>query len=240
MTQLMRPPSWQCPPQDDCGCGDQWGNIQQCWNEIEQLKLFLSEIIGSMEAIPSTSIGAGPPTNPQRGMLWYNNSTDQLMVYDGSNWIPVTTEGTGGGTSLGVTDGSNAQAGQVGEFITGSSQFSNPGYPNIMDTSVSPLIIPAGDWDITATMFLDPMDGVDSMSFKLNPVPQGISNDMYNAAWTEGDAPVAVASHMVSIARGSFSIPTTLTFAININQHYTTELTAGLMTTLRIEARRMR
>lgn len=58
---MPRPPQWQ---PDDCGCGDGWSNIQQCWNEIEQFKLLLADVISSMGSIPLTGVTDGSDVKP--------------------------------------------------------------------------------------------------------------------------------------------------------------------------------
>lgn len=124
MTQLMRPPSWQCPPQDDCGCGDQWGNIQQCWNEIEQLKLFLADIMSSMGPVSLT----------------------------------------------GVTDGSEAGSGQVGEFISSTglgyvTTTVQTGTGNTM--TLGTVSFTPGDWEIFADFYFGEGQGLSNASYWL-------------------------------------------------------------------------
>lgn len=121
----------------------------------------------------SVTIGSTPPTNPAPGWLWWDTVSGQLFVWydDGTSaqWVQANgggaassaltlpTTGVGGIFALqdqptinqpvlmGVTDGSNAAPGQVGEYLsvislngpfTGSGQIP------------ATLNVPPGDWDI--------------------------------------------------------------------------------------------
>lgn len=221
------PPQWQ---PDDCGCDPGWGSLQRCWNEIGQFKLLLADIINSMSFVSSATTGAIPPANPQKGMLWLSPS-GELMVYDGHEWVSVKTglpAGTvGGGTPLvGVTDGSNAMPGDVGEFITGESTTSlTPA--QVFQADVSPLIVPPGDWLLYASV--EGRLGLGGSWWFVKNSPPGLSNGMQGSVGgTEG---VVVGQP----ARGSFTVATPLVFVLNV-----TNLDAANLVIFKVEGWRMR
>lgn len=155
------PPQWQPA---DCDCDTGWGSLQRCWNEIGQFKLLLADIINSMEFSSSAATGTLPPANPQRGALWLNPA-GMLMIWDGRQWVSVRTglpaNGAGSGTPLpGVTDGSDAAPGIVGEYVYGSTDdygvptagiaVANSNVGTWYPTLAAQINLSPGDWDITA------------------------------------------------------------------------------------------
>lgn len=192
---IHRPPM-PCPPQwqpDDCGCGDGWGNIQQCWNEIEQLKLLLSEVISSMGPIPLT----------------------------------------------GVTDGSNAKPGEVGEFFHAEANVAYGAYPAVTNTTVSVTVVPPGDWDLWASF--NTQGGVGLILVNLAPAPSGISNQMigFGTFGTVGAMSYEGAVLINMSARGNFTVPTLLPFSVHIDNSQDTGLLAG-SGIMMVEGRRRR
>jgi hypothetical protein len=120
------------------------------------------------------SFGTAPPTNPVRGHFWWDGTG--LALFDGAAWVAITnaaivppgqtigsvsgSTGTGnGGTPgtglvgpiIGVTDGSMAQPGQVGELIN-SGDISTTMALNASGTTTQNFVLfsalPAGDWDL--------------------------------------------------------------------------------------------
>ena len=124
---------------------------------------------------PSITVAPAPPTSPALGNLWWDTVGGQLYVWynDGtsSQWVVANNIAgaylpTAGGTLtgpltfaanqtpwpkpiVGVTDGSNAAAGQVGELLS----INNIASPSAVSTSawqspVPGLPVTAGDWDV--------------------------------------------------------------------------------------------
>ena len=100
-----------------------------------------------------------PPTNDppmadggqQHSQAWaqYNqNVADRLA--DVASDIDALTAGQG----VGVTDGSNAAAGHVGEYITAA--FAATAMPNITASNVGSISLPAGDWDVWGWVLFNP------------------------------------------------------------------------------------
>lgn len=112
-----------------------------------------------------TVVGTSPPSNPAVGATWWNGTAFQ--VWDGGSWKPSY--------GIGVTDGSNAAAGQVGEFVAFTQGVSST------TTSTAQLIVMGslnpGDWDCSANCgsFSVAMSQVEMY---LSPAPAGFTNGM--------------------------------------------------------------
>jgi hypothetical protein len=139
----------------------------------------------------------------------------------------------------GVTDGSNAKPGYIGEFITGVGSIAYAANPAVTTAVTSPLVVAPGDWDLWA--FLLPSTEVGAMSFSLSPLPVGVSNPMQAASATF--TPGVGASESVILnatpARGNFTVPTLLAFSVSVWQSTDASLPAGTAT-LTVSGRRRR
>ena len=103
---------------------------------------------------PSITIGATPPVNPVTGDMWWDSIGAQLYIWyadaNSSQWVPSTNQLGGNFQSLtGVTDGSNAPTGQIGEVLTAVQTVSVPLTASTI-AAITSLPLPPGDWDITA------------------------------------------------------------------------------------------
>lgn len=149
--------------------------------------------------------------------------------------IPSPPPASGSGPVMGVTDGSNAAPGQVGEFVTGTATFNYPasGTPT---TTLSPLVVQPGDWDLYSYMTTSTDTGTGAY-FQLNPLPVGVSNSMTGWYGVGGSTePLSEFAFVIGLtARGSFSVPTLLAFQVGIG----TPPAAGVAT-LVVSARRRR
>lgn len=106
-----------------------------------------------------------PPCPPGPGWDW--------------NWRPP--HGAIVGPIIGVTDGSQAKPGEVGEFLSGI--IPNTDVPMPPGTAaganatgvavVTPLVIPPGDWDVTSTFRCG--NGLNQFEAQLTPLPAGFS-----------------------------------------------------------------
>jgi hypothetical protein len=131
----------------------------------------------------------------------------------------------------GVTDGSNALAGNIGEFIQATGTVNYPA--SVTTTSViSVTVVPPGDWDFWGKLDLSAVAVVNSWVVTLSPLPAGMSNNMSGQV-----VPPELTSGHLNGARGSFSVPTLLAFSSTLNN--TTAATGGTGT-LTLEARRRR
>lgn len=182
------------------------------------------------------SFSATPPANPIRGNLWWDGTT--LHLFDGAAWVDIGPSAPS--SMMGVTNGSNAAPGQIGEFISGSATFNYAAYPNLTQVTVSPIVVQPGDWHLWAwagfSGFVGPAE------FYLNTVPPTMSNNM--AAFASGYSPITgvVEEALILLcpaAQGNFSLPTVLVFSVVIDHRNGTTLPAG-SGTLIVQGRRMR
>lgn len=179
------------------------------------------------------TFSAATPVNPIRGNFWWNGTI--LQMFDGAAWVSIGPSVATGIT--GVTDGSNAAPGQVGEFITSSNTFSYAAYPANTTQNVSSLVVQPGDWDLNANMTTSTIIG--GADFGLNPQPVGVSSAMVagesNISMTGTETAVLIAQ----AARASLTVPTLLAFTCHVYQNSVNTLPAGTAT-LVVTGRRRR
>lgn len=123
------------------------------------------------------------------------------------------------GPIVGVTDGSDAAPGMVGEWQTFSQNITFPAYPGNLTTVVPLAVMQPGDWDFHA--HCGPQGGnLRAVDFLLDPVPLGMGGDAMR-----GTLFITVAqsgmfcglndSVVVSQrARGTFAVPTLMAFTL--------------------------
>lgn len=221
-------PPW--PPGPGAGGWPFWGywgfRLRSAWRDVK----FLNKLIGDI----------------------VNEMIDEGLVLPGPN-APTTGPGSGTGTGTGttaikgpitgVTDGSDAAAGQVGEYISGSTDISFSAYPQITTTVVSPLVVQPGDWDLSASMLVGTTAAsvpFAAASIILQPVPTGMSNNMRGEIGSYANSNAQNYGMVIGQnARGSFSIATPLLFSVQINQNGASSLPAGTATLL-VQGRRRR
>ena len=145
------------------------------------------------------------------------------------------------GPIVGVVDGSDAAPGEVGEYLTASGDFNYAASPAGSTGQLALINMPPGDWDLWVSASFSTL--IESTLFFLNPEPTGMSNAMF------GVMGLFNVTQFVSLdvervvlvgqtARGSFAVPTLLSFEVQVFQG-SPGLPAGVMT-LRVEARRRR
>lgn len=146
----------------------------------------------------------------------------------------------GRGTPIvGVTDGSDAQPGMVGEFIYATADVPYAAYPTqTVNPAVAPLVIPPGDWDVWGRLVMTGGFGVGA--FFITTPPAGMSNNM--GGWTgvyDNGTTVTSAWVIGMTARASFSTPTLPVFTVIVDQSSDASLGAGTAQ-LWLEGRRRR
>ena len=124
----------------------------------------------------SITIGDTPPAGPLTGALWFDSVGGQLYVWyndGGSNqWVPTTNQIGGGGYQLskGVTDGSDAAAGQIGEVISNVNT-TGVAMTNGVVVNICMITLTAGDWDVSGEYsFFGSAQNVTGMNAALNSV----------------------------------------------------------------------
>lgn len=136
---------------------------------------------------------------------------------------------------MGVTNGSNAAAGQVGEFRNFTAP--NINFPTTLQTvSITPGSLPPGDWMVQAYAFISvPVTGA---QMYLNPQPAGVFDSMGASLAVSGPGAVENVTLVGTITRGNVTVNTPLTFSVSTN-NYGSGPSAGYIS-LRVNAWRMR
>lgn len=111
--------------------------------------------------------------------------------------------------TIGVTNGSDAQPGQVGEWV----DMVNPvPFPTAQQTiPVTMGVLQPGDW--TCYGFAIPTTEVTSVQFLLNPVPAGFDSNMQAQAISTNE----VSSLSAPVCRALISVPTLVVFQLTTN-----------------------
>jgi hypothetical protein len=153
--------------------------------------------------------------------------------------IPPPPPSAGTGPIIGVTDGSDAAPGEVGEFVTAFTSFNFAAYPTDTAGSVSVLVVQPGDWDLR--VFTNFSTAIGGVAVYLSPSPAGISNNMFGSVTVLGTTtPDIEGVYLIgATARGNFTVPTLLAFSYNVLQSQNSVLAAGTGT-VTVEGRRLR
>lgn len=190
----IRPPVGQVPGRPVWPFWGYWGyRLRNAQRDIKYLAEVVDDII--LDRIDKGILAPGPNAVQTPGVT-----------------PPLPTRPT---PLLGVTDGSDAAPGIVGEFLMNNATIPYGAYPALTQVTVSTLVVPPGDWLMFASMSLSSASR--NAFYFLSPLPTGASNAMSAGMWTSnasGDAVFLVSSP----ARGSFSVPTLLPFSVTINQ----------------------
>jgi hypothetical protein len=130
----------------------------------------------------------------------------------------------------GVTDGSDAKAGYIGEFARFvSSTLTIPMAANSQTVSIG--VLSPGDWNCWA--FTSNMN-VHDAQIALSPMPAGFSDPMFIFTGTAGEIVTLVAP----MARASITVPTLIPILLSTNQ--AAAFTAASSCTITFCARRVR
>jgi hypothetical protein len=185
------------------------------------------------------SFGLTPPQNAVRGHFWWDGRV--LWMFDGAAWVTV---GGSAAQTPGVTDGTQAAPGMVGEVarseVSGSITNLVTGIPQTVN--YSQMVLQPGDWDMMYRVLAGP--GLMGMSNFTSPMPAGMQDAMdavilgYSITATPvGEfQQVSLVSPMV---QGNFSVPTLLSFSLTLIPGYVTGITT-ISWSSRFRARRMR
>jgi len=205
------PPSnvvpWPQPPWPSSavppGCFSELARLNQCYNEVQMMEMILSKVVCDL----ATNNAA------------FQQCLVNAIAKSGSN-VPL----------IGVTNGADAQPGQVGEYVQFVSTLPIP----IGATNQAPLqsgVLQPGDWDVYAWMQTNG-SGTD-VAFYLNPIPAGFANQASGSDWgsTTGSGGGIIIG---SMCRALISVPTLMVFAVD----FTSAITQTA--TLTVEARRRR
>jgi hypothetical protein len=167
------------------------------------------------------------PTSATTGDIWWNGK--EFYVWDGLAW-----NGVGPQSPMGVTDGSDASPGQVGQFVTFSNTVNFPTTAQV-NQPVNLGTLQPGDWD--CNMFAEASVFVTNLQLILSPVPPGFSGNMSAVlAMTVGTEAVIT---ICPQARASLTAGTNITAAVTTNNVGAAPPTGGTAT-VSFNARRRR
>lgn len=147
------------------------------------------------------------------------------------------------GPIVGVTDGSDAAPGMVGEFNEYEADVQFAAYPANTQVVASLGVVQPGDWDMTVTG--GPQGGnLRALDFFLSPKPLGMSNEMRGVLFVTtvpGNMFTGIQDSVVmgQFARGSFAVPTLLAFNVTMDNSGDPTSVASVVR-LVLTARRMR
>lgn len=145
------------------------------------------------------------------------------------------------GPIIGVTDGSDAAPGQVGEAIVGIGSINYAAYPTNTTTSLALMVIQPGDWSLWPSGSASTVIG--GAAFFLDPWPVlGLSSRMEMELSQAGSSPglAETAVFIGQYARASVSVPTLLAFTVEVFMSGDSSLTTAGVFQVRVEGRRMR
>jgi hypothetical protein len=149
------------------------------------------------------------------GVHWNPGSGEGFYGYDGSKWLylsfmpPIT----------GITDGSDAPAGTVGEYLeVATSTF--VGIGSNVTTDLASGTLQPGDWDIAGSAYFQASSsaGSDDLRAWINTVsatqPAGIHGGLGISSTTAGGL---INTVNIPLLRLNISIPTTIYLSVNAN-----------------------
>jgi|SRR5215831_7747971 len=169
------------------------------------------------------------PNSPSNGQQFNPAGSNTVWQYDGTKWLPI-------GKSImpmGVTDGSNAAAGQVGEYRSSIIPSASPvSVTSGTWTQVTSLALPAGDWDFEGYVgFAGTASGVSAFAGAVSPtVTPAQPADNVSMNFTTGGSTVLP----TGTARLSVSATTTV-YLVGLANYTTGAATAyGLLRARRV------
>lgn len=174
-------------PAGCCPPGDM-SALLQCYCDIQAATAFISKVV--------TDLAANDPA--------FQKALVDGIAASGSN-LPL----------IGVTNGSDAQPGQVGEFIDLSQTVNYPVTANTNQVVTMGILQP-GDWDVWA--WADCPGLVTGLNIDLNPIPPGFSSGMQ--AFTIGIQSASPQAALITTptVRATLSVPTLCVMNVLTNQ----------------------
>lgn len=118
--------------------------------------LFFSFLLPFLAFAQSVTIAPTNPANPTKGTVVFNNSTNQLQYWNGTNWIPITNAASGTGWALSGSDIYNSNAGRV---LIGASSFSSSAKFNIITPGSTYGLLHSGTNNINIASYVGASSG---------------------------------------------------------------------------------
>lgn len=186
--QMMPMPQGQMMSSFSAGCcppGGDMSALLQCYCDVQAATAFISKVV--------TDLAANDPA--------FQKALVDGIAASGSN-LPL----------IGVTNGSQAQPGQVGEYV--EIEVSVPYTAATQTQTVTMGILQPGDWDVW--QFCSFTTYVTGAQFNLAPVPAGFSHILFGASEASGSGTVGIVV-VSAAAQASISVPTLVVFSLTTN-----------------------
>lgn len=177
--QMMTMPMMSSFPAGCCPPGGDMSALLQCYCDVQAATAFISKVV--------TDLAANDPA--------FQQALVDGIAASGSN-LPL----------IGVTNGSDAQPGQVGEWVLLKQTNVPAGAGTVIQTLTMGVLQP-GDWDVWGHMIYDQFS---YGQFVLNPVPAGFSGDL-NSFLTGVTQNASVTS---TVTRALISVPSLIAMQV--------------------------
>jgi len=177
------PPSWPSTAVPP-GCFSELARLNQCYNEVQMMEMILSKVVCDLAT---------------------NNVAFQQCLVDaiaksGSN-VPL----------IGVTNGADAQPGQVGQWVTQYFTGAVTGATN--QVVLQSLTLQPGDWDFWCVAQTEGQ--VNDAQFTLNPTPAGLAGSIYTYLALPGTS--AFLTVVSTTCRMLTAVPVLMPFQLTFN-----------------------
>jgi len=195
-------------------CFSELASLNACYDSIQMMEQILAKV---MTDLVTNNVAV------QQAIV-------EAIAKSGSN-VPL----------IGVTNGSAAQPGQVGEFVQWSGTGTIP-VTQGASQSLSTLVLQPGDWDMESSAII--MGDFTTFGYYLNPIPPGASGngETVTSMGISVPSPPAIPSGWESVTAPRIEInitaPTLLVFTINTN--FSGATTAAGSFNFNLTCRRMR
>jgi hypothetical protein len=190
-------------------CFSELASLNACYDSIQMMNQILGKVITDLV------------TNDKAVQA----AIVEAIAASGSN-VPL----------IGVTNGSQAQPGQVGEYLEFDASLSYLAGNN--SQAVSTMVLPPGDWDVQASvLMLNNANSILGVQFVLQPIPPGVvgvyaSSMVLNAAASAAEFDTM--SVTTPVQRANVTVPTLLVYQLG------TYASASGAIAFLVRARRMR
>jgi hypothetical protein len=205
-------------------------------------------VANNTSSAATVTIGDNAPSSPQPGDMWFDSVGAQTYIwftdanssqwviannFSGGAYLPLAGGTMNGSVALkGVTDGSDAAAGQIGEYLSASLTSTSAAASNA-SKDIGSLALTAGDWDVYGTLRMPAIAGLQGYWGVLATAPNGANAF---ASTYGGAANVSSASSGLTVS-GRVSTAAPLSLYLNAGVGY-----SGSVPTLSgfLSARRVR
>jgi hypothetical protein len=160
------------------------------------------------------SFGLAAPANPVRGHMWWDGTT--FWLFDGAAWVSINSGSTG---IKGVTDGSFAAPGMVGEVLRTTSPINMTiTSTQVQSTTFSALVLSPGDWDMQALFFIVSITSgtLDYAFLQVQASAGGFAPGGLAGIWTQPPAGVTEMQVSTNVMQVNYNQPVLVTGTVTV------------------------